>query len=441
VAAAKQIPPLSAEIDNAEDGLGATTARLTATAGTEDIAKEALDLVKIERWRAEAKAAIDEWDEDPATLDGPAVPDLPDLAAVNGARFMPGEIIDAKVDSAQETTRTAVKDAAAQMKEPFRVTEEELAGLVASHETSLQDQGFEQGSEALAEIGRLQTRLTDLDSKSLARDRLRDQIEEHVAQLEETVDLAQTLHDGLTSERRDTCAAVNPEMRSFYSRVDVEGAAANLDGLIETAMQGSYVRRTNVPAIRDTLDRKRLLTMAIWHAAGEPGRVPDNEDLADQDEISRVAIDRGRTQELARLSIYWPGATLHIESRDGSIAFEELTEGMRALAIKEISFASSSRPVVSDQPEDAVPSQAVFDNLVPTLRSQRASRQFVLASHDANVVVAGDAEAILVLRQGDEPISGDLSDARICSAAMDLLEGGREAFGARTKRYRRLDEA
>ena len=68
---------------------------------------------------------------------------------------------------------------------------------------------------------------------------------------------------------------------------------------------------------------------------------------------------------------------------------------MHALAIKEISFASSRLPAISDQPEDAVPTQKVFEQMVPALRQQRANRQFILVSHDANIVVAADVERVV----------------------------------------------
>lgn len=65
-------------------------------------------------------------------------------------------------------------------------------------------------------------------------------------------------------------------------------------------------------------------------------------------------------------------------------------------------------PVVSDQPEGAVPTQAVYASLVPTTRSQRISRQFVVVCHDANLVGAGDVEKIIVLRPGEPPFEGSL---------------------------------
>ena len=122
---------------------------------------------------------------------------------------------------------------------------------------------------------------------------------------------------------------------------------------------------------------------------------------------------------------------------DDPVPFDNLTEGLKALAIKEVSFAASQLPAVTDQPEDAVPTTAIFENLVPTLREQRASRQFIIASHDANVVVSGDMERVIVLppEASEQPVVGTLFDASVRASALALLEGGDRAFELRRRRY------
>jgi hypothetical protein len=147
-------------------------------------------------------------------------------------------------------------------------------------------------------------------------------------------------------------------------------------------------------------------------------------------------LQRNKLEALARIAVTWPGDGLQLAQRTSPpVPFTQLTEGMRALAIKEISFAASDVPVITDQPEDAVPTQAVFESLVPTIRRQRANRQFIMASHDANIVVAGDVERIWVLDASGKPSFGMLSDDDIRAAALDLLEGGKEAFELRSRRY------
>ena len=79
-------------------------------------------------------------------------------------------------------------------------------------------------------------------------------------------------------------------------------------------------------------------------------------------------------------------------------------------------------------------------NLVPTLREQRADRQFIVISHDANIVVASDMEQITVLDATPDgsPYTGGLFDEVVRDAALEHLEGGREAFALRASLYDRL---
>jgi hypothetical protein len=86
-----------------------------------------------------------------------------------------------------------------------------------------------------------------------------------------------------------------------------------------------------------------------------------------------------------------------------------------------------------------VPTQKVFEQMVPAIRQQRAQRQFIFASHDANIVVAADVERVVVLDPASphQPTIGTLFDETIRLAALDLLEGGRAAFDRRQQHYAR----
>ncbi len=156
--------------------------------------------------------------------------------------------------------------------------------------------------------------------------------------------------------------------------------------------------------------------------------------------IARESMDRQNFDGIAKLAVLWPRDGIEILGRQtggNPVPFDSLTEGLKALAIKEISFAASQFPAVTDQPEDAVPTTAIFESLVPTVRQQRAVRQFIIASHDANVVVSGDMERVIVLppEASEQPIVGTLFDGAIRESAITLLEGGDRAFELRRKRY------
>ena len=146
---------------------------------------------------------------------------------------------------------------------------------------------------------------------------------------------------------------------------------------------------------RDSLDRKSFVRAAIRHLqylASDDDQENLDEDSVAARKIAQVAMDRQKLDGISQLAVLWPNDGIEIlrKQTDGApVPFDNLTEGLKALGIKEISFAASQLPAVTDQPEDAVPTAAIFENLVPTLRQQRASRQFIIVSHDANIVVSG----------------------------------------------------
>jgi hypothetical protein len=76
------------------------------------------------------------------------------------------------------------------------------------------------------------------------------------------------------------------------------------------------------------------------------------------------------------------------------------------------------------------------------LREQRKDRQFILVSHDANIVVAADVERIIVMPGEDSPVTdaGSLFDPGVRAAALEHLEGGKAAFKLRADRYAAMGE-
>ncbi len=73
------------------------------------------------------------------------------------------------------------------------------------------------------------------------------------------------------------------------------------------------------------------------------------------------------------------------------------------------------------------------------LRAVKSERQVIVVTHNANVVVNGDAEMVLPLKVEDgqtrvqEPAS--IQNKQVRQAICDILEGGEKAF---EQRYRRI---
>ncbi len=232
-------------------------------------------------------------------------------------------------------------------------------------------------------------------------------------------------------------------MQSFFVRLNPNHLTADIDQLLDDLKTGTRLHEASLLEIRDALDRKAFVRAAIEHLqfpAQHEGQDESDGVSANMRRVAQVSMDREKYEGIAEIAVLQASDGIGIlrkQKGEDPIPFDSLTEGLKALAIKELSFAASQLPAVTDQPEDAVPTTAIFENLVPTVREQRSSRQFIIASHDANVVVSGDVERVIVLPPGasDQPIVGTLFDAPVRDSAITLLEGGDRAFQLRQKRY------
>ncbi|MES9858800.1 MAG: hypothetical protein ABW166_19675 [Sedimenticola sp.] len=90
--------------------------------------------------------------------------------------------------------------------------------------------------------------------------------------------------------------------------------------------------------------------------------------------------------------------------------------------------------MVIDQPEDELDSNFVFRELIPMLRKVKNKRQLIMATHNANLPVNGDAELVYAFEakdgQGEILAQGDVT-----KAVLDIMEGTEGAFRKRREKY------
>lgn len=96
-----------------------------------------------------------------------------------------------------------------------------------------------------------------------------------------------------------------------------------------------------------------------------------------------------------------------------------------------------------DQPEDDLDSQTVYEEVVKLVRDIKKGRQFILATHNANFPVLGDAEIVAACAY-EETISvqfGSIDTKESQSKIVSIMEGGKEAFQRRKTIYEIWDAA
>ncbi len=127
-------------------------------------------------------------------------------------------------------------------------------------------------------------------------------------------------------------------------------------------------------------------------------------------------------------------------------ALDHLSTGQKATAVLLLLLHDSSAPLVVDQPEDDLDNRFITEGVVPRMREEKRRRQFVFSTHNANIPVLGDAEQILGLRatgEGGDRGHAEIPDEHVGSIdsepvrelVEEILEGGREAFEMRRRKY------
>lgn len=99
-------------------------------------------------------------------------------------------------------------------------------------------------------------------------------------------------------------------------------------------------------------------------------------------------------------------------------------------------------PLLIDQPEDDIDSNAI-NEIVKLIWKCKKNRQIIFTSHNANMVVNGDAELILVCAYRDDgnyslgkiKEEGAIDDSKVKQEITTIMEGGERAFKLRQLKY------
>lgn len=440
VALAQEINHHAETLGNTVDGLSAVSRKLDNLSPARDVARRLQALQAARSWRRRTLEALTPSFD--LKLEAPQLPVPPSEG--EGQESVSQWVDDEKVreligmleESLTELARE-YKQKAVELLGPDPRLQTAVEEAEAALSTALQEDDGQPGEESSALLDRIRAlhdRKVELEELDREKRSLEEDLESALDDLEAHLTTQAEASDAVLAARKDACRTVTEHIRDFYCRVTSDEHQVRL-ALVRSLRTG--LREPTILAYCEQMEPMQLVRDVV--EAIRSGEADDSAQTSDTTH-SRCVEKIVTEQDWQALSDFVTSRTnerLHIEqpSRDGEpLTFDRMTEGTRALAIKEISFAASDRPVVSDQPEDSVPTRLVFDELVPILRTQRAERQFIVVSHDANIVVGSDADRVVVLtREG--PLTGNLQDAPISRAALENLEGGELAFERRRQRY------
>ena len=117
----------------------------------------------------------------------------------------------------------------------------------------------------------------------------------------------------------------------------------------------------------------------------------------------------------------------------------ELSVGQKCAALLIIALADGTRPILIDQPEDALDITSVYEDVTLQLRERKHARQFIVTTHNPTVAVASDTDQFHVLSatasQASLSTAGAIDRPVVRRAVIQHLEGGEEPFALKTKKY------
>lgn len=125
---------------------------------------------------------------------------------------------------------------------------------------------------------------------------------------------------------------------------------------------------------------------------------------------------------------------------------KDLSTGQKATAVLLLLLLEGDAPLIVDQPEDDLDNRFVTDTIVPRMRAEKRRRQFVFATHNANIPVLGDAEQIIGLSPAGDAVGdgtlklrpehmGSIDFRPVREMVEEVLEGGKDAFERRRAKY------
>jgi type III restriction enzyme len=163
--------------------------------------------------------------------------------------------------------------------------------------------------------------------------------------------------------------------------------------------------------------------------------------LPDQQRIrSRITADGWL--DLALMPIRDEPAFEYQTKEQEFIAFSAASAGQQATALLRVLLYQTGMPLIIDQPEEDLDSQVVQD-VVARIWKAKKGRQLIFASHNANLVVNGDAELVVACdyrKQGDQSgghvkLEGAIDVPAVRQEITRVMEGGEKAFLLRKERY------
>ena len=330
-------------------------------------------------------------------------------------------------------------------KEQWQIAKTRLADELNSIINELPNQGGKSGQQIAKEYRDLQRKLATIEGQSNSFKNSKNLVDQLEAERNKLLNDYRDKSFSRSQELRTTIDKLNQE--SLKGRLQIEFLPAgdksalkeflvSLPGIgdkkIEWIEKADTIFPTSLAQYIKNKDKDKLLEK--YSSYGLTDGIADR--LISMEEHTRLELEEVEMED--RIVI-----KLNVKhTQDNSPDFQELdnlSTGQKCIAILNILLLSNVDPLIMDQPEDNLDNAFIADRIVKDLRIQKNHRQFIFATHNANIPVFGDAELIGVLQTQERKAVidkvGSIDKSAVQESAAQILEGGEAAFIMRKQKY------
>ena len=397
-----------------------------------------------------------------------AQPDLPPAEPENQVLKAAHDGYRALLDDAKSslealiTRASAIAGPAAEMDvaNPWREWSERLAVVRTAYEAAVQRSSVH--SEKMKQLKDIEEQISK-HARETARvnDELRS-----LAAAEATYQAERTSWEQLLRQRDDLldqqCAALTASSAgAIRAQVRRSADTADFVNLLRQSLTGSRVQGGKLDALGESitasadpaaqwssvlLDLERLAEFEVDHDGAD--RRPAAPTLA------AAGLTAGEQERLARSlkSDEWLALSLtpirsvpvfEYRARESDyIPFGNASAGQQATALLKTLLNQAGPPLIIDQPEEDLDNPVMLE-IVGQVWKAKQKRQLIFASHNANLVVNGDAELVAwcdYRQAGDQSRGtivgeGAIDVPEVREAIKRIMEGGEAAFNLRKEKY------
>ena len=221
--------------------------------------------------------------------------------------------------------------------------------------------------------------------------------------------------------------------RILARRID-NGDQEPLEGFLREWKRRGITRWLNETKPHERPGPSELLAKADEKRLADVGMSPKVQKTFEDD----LSVSRRRDLAALRCPDHY---VIELRVGDGGYRpLDNLSGGQRVSVLLALLLETKdSRPLVVDQPEDELDNRFLFETVLPALKRLKGRRQIIIATHNANIVVNGDADQVIQLeataKQGRVARAGAIEEPAVRDAIVRTVDGGDEAFRLRRLKY------